>query len=186
MLGGSGSSPESYSENIGISINISIYREKRQHWLPVPILNFAWEQGNTQGIGTLWQKHSGALGSWGKTLPCAKGPEEFQGDRQGKYTVLQEPGMGYWCPTPQAVWFSELHLIFGSPGAQPVRKGRTMEITHELALIWWSQLPHLVARARGKGGGSALAAWVQSFLPACLPSSFLVSTAIDIKIKGLA
>lgn len=49
-----------------ISTNISICRERGQPWLPVPVVHFAGEQGNTQGTGSLWQKHSELQGSGGK------------------------------------------------------------------------------------------------------------------------
>lgn len=51
-------------------------------------------------------------GSGAKLCPVPKAQRNSKGTDKGNCRVLLEPGMGYSCPALQAVWFSELHLIF--------------------------------------------------------------------------
>lgn len=93
------------------------------------------------------RRHAGGLGPSGRDTPELWGSGERldhvpKAQRNSKETdkgstqSCWSPGWATdGCPAPQAVWFSELHLISRSPGAQAVGKGRTVEITHELALI---------------------------------------------------
>lgn len=98
--------------------------------------------------------------------------------------LLLGPGVGRHCLALLSVSFSKLHLIFRITWGPGCWKGEDNENYSQAGSDLMKPTPSPCGESPQRGGGSGW--WVQSFLPPALPSSFLVSPAIDIKIEGLA